>query len=48
MDTEAKKKHLSIDKWVAKYKGKTYIKIKTRELHCDNIKNWVNEYSKYS
>lgn len=43
MAAEAKKKQQAIDKWVAKYKGKTYIKIKTRELHCDNIKKWVND-----
>ena len=43
MAAETKKKQLAIDKWVAKYKGKTYIKIKTREFHCDNIKKWVNE-----
>jgi peptidyl-prolyl cis-trans isomerase SurA len=43
MAAEAKKKQQAIDKWVTRYKGKTYIKIKTRELHCENIKKWVNE-----
>lgn len=43
MAAEAKKKQMAIDKWVTKYRGKTYIKIKTRDFSCDNIKKWVNE-----
>lgn len=43
MEADAKKKQEAIDKWVSKFKGKTYIKIKSRNFQCSQLKKWENE-----
>ena len=43
MEADAKKKQEAIDKWVSKFKGRTYIKIKSRSFQCDQLKKWEND-----
>ena len=43
MEADAKKKQEAIDKCVSKFKGRTYIKIKSRNFQCNQLKKWEND-----
>lgn len=43
MEAEENKRQMIIDKWVDKYKKKTYIHINQQYSTCENLKKWQNE-----
>jgi hypothetical protein len=40
---EARKKQQVVDKWVEKYRSKSFIKLYTRNFNCERLKKWENE-----
>ncbi len=40
MEADRAKKQKAVDSWVDKYRKKTYIRIKARNIECDFIRNW--------
>ena len=43
MEAENRKKQKAVDAWVLKHRTKTYIRIKARNLDCDNLSIWEHE-----
>jgi peptidyl-prolyl cis-trans isomerase SurA len=43
MEAENRKKQKAVDNWVYKHRTKTYIRIKARNLDCDNLTAWEHE-----
>ncbi|MFM6953240.1 MAG: peptidylprolyl isomerase [Bacteroidota bacterium] len=43
MEAESRKKQKAVDSWVYKHRTKTYIRIKARNLDCDNLTVWEHE-----
>jgi len=43
MEAENRKKQKAVDSWVYKHRTKTYIRIKARNLDCDNLIVWEHE-----
>lgn len=43
MEAENQKKQKAVDAWVLKHRTKTYIRIKARNLDCDNLMAWEHE-----
>lgn len=43
MEAESRKKQAAVDTWVAKHRSKTYIRIKARDLECENLTVWDHD-----
>jgi len=43
MEAENRKKQKAVDTWVYKHRTKTYIRIKARNLDCENLTVWEHE-----
>jgi peptidyl-prolyl cis-trans isomerase SurA len=43
MEAEIKKKQEVLDKWVEKFRKKTYIKVIPRDINCENLARWNHE-----
>jgi peptidyl-prolyl cis-trans isomerase SurA len=43
IEAEARKKQQVVDKWVEKYRSKSFIKLYTRNFNCERLKKWENE-----
>jgi peptidyl-prolyl cis-trans isomerase SurA len=43
MEAEARKKQETLDKWVEKFRKKTYVKILSKEVNCENLERWNHE-----
>lgn len=43
LEAESQKKQKAVDDWVMKHRKKTYIRIKSRDLQCNNLRAWDHE-----
>lgn len=43
MEAESRKKQEALDKWVDKFRAKTYIRVMPRGIECENISRWNHE-----
>jgi len=43
MEAESRKKQLALEKWVEKFRQKTFIKVIPRDISCDNIARWNHD-----
>jgi len=43
MEAESRKKQQALDRWVEKFRAKTFIKVMPRDIECENLARWNND-----